>query len=61
MSDVKLVKMVKDGVYLEVHPTCVEAHIKEAGWSVVGAEELKDESKKIRAGDQPFVVRDTEP
>ncbi len=29
-----LVLMAKDGVTLEVHPTCVKAH-KDAGWKVV--------------------------
>ena len=55
-NEVKLVKMTKDGEYLEVHPTTVQAH-RGAGWFVVGEEPAPKENKP----EQPFVVRDTHP
>lgn len=33
-SDVQLVTMTKDGETLDVHPTCVEAHLAQR-WKVV--------------------------
>jgi len=46
MSEVNLIAVSKDGAYLEVHPTCLEAHLS-VGWKECEKREEESEGGQL--------------